>query len=79
MSNVVVFTSPRSTAVMQAPGRPDKDPVLGSRRRLFADGGPLATLRLLDRMTTTPACCRHLPAHPNRRRARAPEVRTRTR
>jgi hypothetical protein len=56
MSNVVEFTSPTLDGVMQAPGRPDEDPVPGSRRRLFADGGPLATLRLLDRMTTTPAC-----------------------
>jgi hypothetical protein len=27
--------------------------VLGSRHRLVADGGPVATLRLLDRVTTT--------------------------
>ena len=38
---------------MQAPGRPDKDPVLGSGRRLVADGGPVATLRLLDNVATT--------------------------
>jgi hypothetical protein len=38
---------------MQAPGRPDKDPVLGSGRRLVADGGPVATLRLLESVTTT--------------------------
>jgi hypothetical protein len=38
---------------MQAPGRPDEDPVLGSGRRLVADPGPLATPRLLDRATTT--------------------------
>jgi hypothetical protein len=33
---------------MSAPGRSDEDPVLGSGRRLVADGGPVATLRLLD-------------------------------
>jgi hypothetical protein len=38
---------------MQAPGRPDKDPMLGSGRGLVADGGPLATLRLLDNVATT--------------------------
>jgi hypothetical protein len=38
---------------MQAPGRPRRGPVLGSRRRLFADGGPLATLRPVDNVTTT--------------------------
>ena len=53
MSDVVVFTSPTLDGVMQAPGRPDEDPVLGSGRRLVADPGPLATLRLLDRATTT--------------------------
>jgi hypothetical protein len=38
---------------MQAPGRPDEDLVPGSGRRLFADGGPVARLRLLDSVTTT--------------------------
>jgi hypothetical protein len=56
MSNVVEFISPTLDGVMQAPGRPDEDLVLGSGRRLFADGGPLATLRLVDRVTTNPAC-----------------------
>ena len=37
---------------MQAPGRPDEDLVLGSGR-VFADGGPLAALRLVDSVTTT--------------------------
>ena len=36
-----------------APGRPDVDPVLGWGRRLLADAGPWATLRLLDGATTT--------------------------
>jgi hypothetical protein len=32
---------------------PDEDLVLGSGRRLFTDGGPLATFRLVDSVTTT--------------------------
>jgi len=56
MCNVVGSTSLTLDGVMQAPGRPDEHPVLGSGRHFFADGGPLATLRLLDRVTTTPAC-----------------------
>jgi hypothetical protein len=47
MSNTVVFTSPTLDGVMQAPGRPDKDPVLGSGRRLLESvtttGVPVAT------------------------------------
>jgi hypothetical protein len=34
MSTTVAVTSPTLDGVMAAPGRPDKDPVLGSRRRL---------------------------------------------
>jgi hypothetical protein len=53
MSNLVAVTSPTLDEVMQAPGRPDKDPVLGSGRRRFTDGGPVATLRLLDSRPAT--------------------------
>jgi hypothetical protein len=53
VSNLVVVTSPTLDGVRRAPGRPDEDLVLGSGRRLFADGGPLARLRLVDRVTTT--------------------------
>jgi hypothetical protein len=79
MSNVVEFISPTLDGVMQAPGGPYEDLVLGSGRRLFADGGPLATLQLVDRVTTTPACWSPPASPPNRRQARAPKVRTRIR
>jgi hypothetical protein len=54
VSNVMVVTNPMLHWAIQAPDRPDEDLVLGSGRRLFADGGPLATLGLVDSMTTTP-------------------------
>jgi hypothetical protein len=44
VSNVMVVINPTLHGAMQAPGQPDEDLVLGSGRRLFADGGPLATL-----------------------------------
>ena len=53
MSNLVAVTSPTLDGVMPAPGRPDEDLVLGSGRCLLADGGPVATLRLLDNVTAT--------------------------
>jgi hypothetical protein len=53
MSNLVGLTSATLDGIMQAPGRPDEDPVLGSGRRLLADDGPLATLRPADSATTT--------------------------
>jgi hypothetical protein len=69
MSNVVEFISPTLDGAMQAPGRPDEDLVLGSGGHLFADGGPLATLRLVDRVTTIPACWSSPTSPPNRRQA----------
>jgi hypothetical protein len=53
MSNVVVFTSPTLDGSCRHRAGPDEDLVLGSGRRLVADGGPLATLRLVDSVTTT--------------------------
>ena len=53
MSNLVVSTGGTLDGVMPAPGQPDGHLVLGSGRRLVADGGPLATLRLVDSVTTT--------------------------
>jgi hypothetical protein len=52
MSNVVVVTSPTLEGVMQAPGRPDEDPVPGSRRR-HRRRRPVTTLRLLDTKPAT--------------------------
>jgi hypothetical protein len=73
MSNVVVFTSPTLDGGHAGAGRPDKDPVLGSGRRLVADGGPVATLRLLDNVATTTGVpvTTYQPTR-TRRRARAP-------
>jgi hypothetical protein len=42
MSDVVVFTSRRWIGSCRRRAGPDEDPVLGSRHRLVADGGPVA-------------------------------------
>jgi hypothetical protein len=52
MSKLVEVTSPTLDGLMSAPGQPDKDPVLGSGRRLRRRR-PVATLRLLDTKPAT--------------------------
>jgi hypothetical protein len=52
MSNLAEFTSPTLDGGHAAAGPPDEDPVPGSGRRLRRRR-PMATLRLVDSMTTT--------------------------
>jgi hypothetical protein len=53
MSNVVESTSPTLDGIMHAPGRPGGGPGAGIGTPSPRHGGPLATLRLLDSVTTT--------------------------
>jgi hypothetical protein len=56
MSRVLVFNNLTLDGVIQAPGGPEEDTRGGFEdrgRRVFADGGAFAALRLVDTKTTT--------------------------